>query len=165
MPVGHLYVNGFDNTYLDWTRVAPSPYLDTIGSGYVSAIIGSNKKSGIFDYEDTALTPLSAVLDFYAWGTPDPDLGYLGFYVYVYDGSSWQCAGLIQLSQATGRWYSLDVSSILNSQAKVNAARTYLQSTIRAGLWSTITVDCGRINFMYAEVAKKEIMDGLVFVD
>ena len=132
MTVEEVYVNAFDNGLHAWTAVGNSPYLHDTDADYIDRL---TSKTAVYD-EGAWFFPNSAgsntinsvKLRFETHRnklTADDD----GVVVYVYDGTSWINAGSIPVTGTSYAWEEIDVSSILNSWAKINGAEVYLETT------------------------------------
>jgi hypothetical protein len=80
---------------------------------------------------------------------PPPPLSWGGndtVQVYVHDGSSYQLAGSVTPSNSSFTWVGLDVSSILNTNNKINSAKVYLvKQTDASKTPDSIRVDAIRL--------------------
>jgi hypothetical protein len=167
----YYYVNSFSGTYTDWTRVGTSPYLNAVDypANYVY-ITGTqrNKRIGYFGFQDAGAEQSETISKVYVeingYASFDPDIGYPTVNLYVYDGSTWTLFSSIALT-STKQWISIDVSSIINTWAKVNACQIYLVYTGYTSLQDAL-VDAARIKVQTAvAVVKRPIMDGLIYVE
>lgn len=153
LPFLDLWVNVNDESKTDWTRVGANPYLDAIdyNANYVYTD-QNNYLVGDFDFEDTSETGTidSVEVEVYAKSTNNP------LDIWIWDGSAWQLGGSVTIGTEWA-WYSVDVSSILNTREKINGARMYL-TTASAGLFE---VDAGRLHVSYARLD----MNGTFVID
>jgi len=131
-PDYYYYVNSFSGTYVDWESVGTSPYLNAVDypSNYVYiAGAKSNKKIGNFGFQDAGSEQSETIskvfVEINGYASEDPDIGYPAVRLYVYDGSTWTLYSYIPLT-STKQWISVDVSSKINTWAKVNACQIYL---------------------------------------
>jgi hypothetical protein len=60
--------------------------------------------------------------------------------VYVFDGSSWYYVGSIDPSVGLWEWWEIEVTTRLNTLAKINAAEVYLYTAL-----STVKLLCRRL--------------------
>jgi hypothetical protein len=167
----YYYVNSFTGTFVDWTRVGTSPYLNAVDypANYVRITgVQSNKKIGYFGFQDAGSEQSETInkvfIEINGFVGEDPDIGYPTVDLYVYDGSTWTLYSGIPLT-GTKQWISIDVSTKINSWAKVNACQIYLvyfgYSTLHGA-----TVDAARIKVQTAvAVVKRPIMDGLIYAE
>lgn len=107
-----------------WTRVGASPYLDVQDQPTNRIYTNTdNDVIGDFTFEDVPAegwsggTPITLYIFCVQEGTDET------VDVEIWDGASWQAAGTITPNPVTFSYKTLDVSSILNSEAKLNAAK------------------------------------------
>lgn len=121
-----LAIESFDAAHGDWIEVGDSPYLDTID--FPSSYIYTETKdvsSGMYGVEDA--TPGKSLQKTYAaiyCKGKDYNIE-----VYIHDGSSEHLAGTITPSLNWG-WVSIDVSDILDTEEKINAAKIRFKSIL-----------------------------------
>ena len=129
MTVEEVYTDAFDNTYVDWTEVGASPYLDDSSDNYIYTNI-SDQLEGNWTFPASAGsgTINSVKLELEMNTLYGDSTGNVT--VYVWDGTSWVDAGNIYGDMTTYTWKELDVSSILNTWAKINGAKVYVESAI-----------------------------------
>lgn len=143
----YYYVNAYDNTYNEWTRVGASPYLDAIdwSANYVAAPVAALKKVGIWNFPNSgaenAETLNNVYVEIYADGGEDPDLGWPSVNVYVWNGAAWTLYNVVVNS--VWAWFTLDVSALINTWAKVDSCRVYFRATLVGA--KTLIVDCMRL--------------------
>lgn len=168
MGTYYYYVNALDTTYRTWAEYGSSPFLGAIdyNVNYVKSLTGVNKREGVFDFPNAGAESSETIdkvyLEVYHRDGEDPDYGYAPPSVYVYDGSTWTpfaCA-----AKANWAWDTIDISSKINTWAKVNACRAYLACALATSDQAS-DVDCMRLKVTTVTVAKKQVMDGFVFVD
>lgn len=124
------YVNATTDTRTPkWGTVGANPWLDAGDASYISSA-GNNFKSGDYSFPNSAgggsdiinsvkLRFKDRIGNINGMNTVD---------VYVYDGTSWSYAGSLAPSWILFQYdIDIDVSAILNSWAKINAANVYVQ--------------------------------------
>ena len=121
-----LYVDGFDNTKLNWTRVGASPYLN--GSDYPNSYISGTadgEEIGDFSFQDVASYDGGKIfiqIYGYSRGPGDDQVE-----IWLYNGTSYYKIGTtIGLTERMGWATSDDVSPYLTGVAQINAAKVYL---------------------------------------
>jgi len=125
-------VNGFDNTLIGWARTGSSPYLDAAdyATNYISTT-GNGVQIGDFSFQSVpgGTTWGTVKLRIKTWqsGGGDDTLS-----IYLFDGTTWSSAYTVTPSTAVGYYPDIDVSSFLNSEAKINAAKMRL-TKLRVG--------------------------------
>lgn len=131
----YLDVDGFVNeAQADWILVGSSPYLD-VDDGDANMVkwdYGVHPDMlQYFSFKDTALSTFVSVTLKMMVRT------YLGgpfnYRTWIYDGSSWNLISLRSIAGATYYLVSDDVSSVLDSAAKINSARLRLESWFYSG--------------------------------
>jgi len=131
LTVEELYVNAFDGTFLDWAEVGVSPYLHDTNVDYIyTAVNGVREGDWSFPASAGSGTINNVKLRFEARVTI---LDTTGFIPYVWDGSGWTMLPPILPSSTGYAWYESDVSAILNTWAKINAAKVRLLSSRDVG--------------------------------
>jgi len=115
-----LYVDGYDASKDDWYKDGDSPYLDWTDAYIFNPHL--SLESGNYTFEDTAATgtPTTTEVQLYCAGSTGTAT------VYIYDGSSWVEAGTVDPS-VFPTWKTIDVSAILNTFTKINAAKMYIK--------------------------------------
>lgn len=117
-----LYVNGFDNSYHQWTALGSSPYLGAVDypSNYVHTT-ASGAQEGWFSFEDLNDQAINNVtLDIYGWSARSGDQ----VYVSLWDGS--QSFAFYMTVPVSPGWFSADVTNLFSTQTKVNAAQLWI---------------------------------------
>jgi len=168
MTVEEIYVNAFDATYVAWAEVGNTPYLHDTDTDYISRLTSKTLtySEGIWTFPNSAgsgtITSVKLRFETKRSSLLGDDEGVI---VYVWDGASWVNAGYIALWSTSYAWEELDVSSILNTWAKINGAQVYLETTTAVGVTSTLYVRrCTRkVDYGAVVVAEKTQGDGLTF--
>lgn len=147
MTVEDLYTDAFDDARKGWLRSGTSPYLGD-NADYVNTNLVANEEIGDWGFPNTAMgagDTLNAVyLRLYATRTA---AGFEVIDVYVHDGSAWSWAGIVMPETAgVWGWHELDVSSILNTLAKINACKVYFLS-ITANVKLRVNRLVGRVDY------------------
>jgi len=148
MTTTYYYTNVFDATYVDWTEVGSSPYLGAIDYpvNYIISVTGASKFEGIWDFPNSGAenseTLTGVTVDLYASSVDDKEIGKAGILIWVYDGTSWTALTTLT-PDTTFSWKSKDISSIINTWAKLDACRIYIRTT--TALTQSVIVDCMRL--------------------
>ncbi|MGQ9624779.1 MAG: hypothetical protein ACUVT9_05350 [Candidatus Bathycorpusculaceae bacterium] len=140
--VEEVYVNAFDGTYVAWTEVGSSPYLHDTDADYISRLTSKTTtyKEGNWSFPSSSGSgTINSVKLRFETKRTDLD-GDSWAQVYVYDGASWISVGNIYFASTSYAWEEINVSSILNTWAKINAAKVYLITTKAIGITDTIYV-------------------------
>ena len=163
MTVEEVYTNSFDNTYVDWTEVGNSPYLHDTDTDYIDKLTSKTKtySEGCWSFPNSAgsgtITNVKLRFENYRTNLYADDSGVV---VYVWDGASWVYAGTLTLMWTSYAWEEIDVSSILNSWAKINGAKVYIVATMAIGITNTLYVRrlTRKVDYTPVAVVKKPIM-------
>ena len=142
MTIEEIYVNDFDSTYVVWTEQPPTPYLQDESSSYIykSTSKRGTFKEGCWTFSSSSgLGTITSVKLRFEEKQTNLD-GDASISVYVWNGSSWSLAGTIYPVSTSYAWEELNVSSILNTWAKINAAKIYLETEEATGVTSTIYI-------------------------
>lgn len=121
-----LYFNSYTGGARDgWTKVGSTPYLQYVdyAVNYIDTNV-SDDATGDFGIEDTAQVGFPSTVEVSIFCMRDTPQGYIN--VYVDDGGGFVNAGTITPDE-TWAWKALDVSSILDTFTKVNAAKVYFE--------------------------------------
>ena len=116
MATESQYVTSFDATNDEWAKSGSTPYLDEGVGSYVDS---STKKAetGYYDFPAFSLSGTLQSVTLYLFGngtvTSIHDIE-------VYDGSGWTN---VQIGIGGTGEYSVDISAIINSIAKLNAVQ------------------------------------------
>ena len=121
-----LYVTALDNSTLDWTEVGNTPYLRYIDYDvhYISTDADGNVE-GDFDFEDTAQGGYPTIVEI-ALRIRSTTAGDDRVIVWIFDGSDWANIGTITPT-TSWQWLNVDISSVLDTFTKVNAAMLRLE--------------------------------------
>lgn len=151
----YLNVNGFDNTWKNWTRVGASPYLGAVdySTNYINQTAGYTATFpaaiGDFQFADIAAGSYGKVyIEIYArqltFSSPDA----VQLWLYDESATSYVMADAIWPSNNTWSWQStVDVSSILDTTAKINNAKLYLVKRAY-GAADNIEIDAMRLKVL-----------------
>lgn len=138
----YLYVNGNDSARTGWTAHGTAPYLDAVDSSNVTTTTG-DAEIGDFTFQDPGYTTypstITIYVEIYSQTDGDDDVD-----AYIHDGTSWSYAGRVSPDQGVYSWRVLDVSSILDTKAKITDAKMYLKK-VTDGAADNVTVDCARL--------------------
>jgi len=153
-----LNVNGFTEVsgWTGWTRAGSSPWLGSEDYPYNyiwSNVAGDN--IGYFTFQDlpTGIVWNTVKLCLKTWQTGGDGSDYIN--IYLYDGSNWTPTPYTVIPTSTaapGDYKEVDVSSWLNTEAKINAAQLRLEK-IQVGTEDTIGVDHAFISLPSHDVA------------
>jgi len=117
-----LYVDGFGAEKDEWAKVGNIPYLDWGAADYVWEATDGDE-TGDYTFDDTAQVGHPKVVEVQLY--VKRNVGTDTVTVWIHDGVGWHNAGTIT-PDADYSWKSLDVSAILNTFVKINAAKMYL---------------------------------------
>jgi len=128
MTVEEIYTNSFDSTYVAWFEIGNTPYLQDTNTDYIqedSAMLVTYKE-GCWSFPNSAGsgTINSVKLRFEAMRSNAG--GDAAVAVYVWDGTSWVNIGSLASISTSYAWAEIDVSSTLNTWAKINGAKVYV---------------------------------------
>lgn len=145
-PVEDLYATGFVNNRTGWTRVGTTPYLSSQDQP-TNYVWTATKKAEIGDWSfaNTARPPTDTInsVTLYVYGQSAGVSGDNTFY--IWDGSSWTDAVLPALPN-TWNWVSVDLSTLLNTWTKIDAAQLYIA---HANTTNRSDVDAARLAVDY----------------
>lgn len=146
VPVGELYVDEFDEAFIDWSTVGASPYLDAVDSP-TNYIEGTEYSSliGFFSFEDTTLGADefdSGTIEAYAM-SEDPEID---GDIYLFAGPySWVWAGSIEAGSYWS-WTVLDLPSYLLDPVLINDMKMVIHYWTPEGTSrGTMTVDAVKL--------------------
>ena len=128
MTVEEVYTNSFDSTYVAWFEIGSTPYLQDTNTDYIqedSARLVTYKE-GCWSFPNSAGsgTINSVKLRFEAMRSNAGGDAVVA--VYVWDGTSWIAIGNLAPISTSYAWVEMDVSSTLNTWAKINGAKVYV---------------------------------------
>jgi len=118
-----LNVDGFTNRINEWLTSGASPWLDAQEDNNYIYAKSSGAEIGDFTFEDLTKPWAGGTVNLNIYCKSDDGDDQID--VYLYDGSTWQLAGTITPYKNTYRVETIDVSAILNTEAKINAAKVY----------------------------------------
>jgi len=164
MTVEEVYTDAFDNTVRMWAEVGSSPYLQDSDDDLVWIQVWSGQH-GDWTFPVSAgsgtINSVKIRLEGYV-GESYPDTRFIA--VYVWNGSGWETAGIIY-PNTDYAWYEFDVSSVLDTWAKINGAKVRLAFTqteeVGAGYARRLT---RKVDYTPAVPPKVPLGDGIVFV-
>jgi hypothetical protein len=143
VTVEEVYTNAFDSAYVAWIEVGDSPYLQNSSADYIYRLTSKTltHKEGRWTFPGSAGsgTINSVKLRFMTYRTKLD--GESCVKVYVWDGASWVLAGNLNLFSLSYAWEEIDVSSILNTWAKINGAKVYLEATKYLSIQDTLYIE------------------------
>ncbi|MCJ7424960.1 hypothetical protein MUP01_11950 [Candidatus Bathyarchaeota archaeon] len=125
MPVEDVYTNAFDASRVAWVETGVSPYLHDTNIDWIGTNI-ANVEEGDWAFPvsagSDAINSVKVRLENYVTA-----LGCGLVRVYVWNGAIWSLAGSVGGASLVYAWEEIDVSAILNTWAKINAAKVYLK--------------------------------------
>jgi KaiC/GvpD/RAD55 family RecA-like ATPase len=144
-----LYVDIFDNTRTGWTKHGTDPYLDAqdYPTEYVWMGLDRTQSIGDFGFQNSSKsskTINSVTLRVYAWKEDSQDT----LWVYLWDNSSWGNA--YDVTRTTAGWTEFDVTSKLDTWAKIDIAKIYLNGDTTQTQNYRLFVDCAMLQINYA---------------
>ncbi len=147
----NLWVNAYDATYDSWTKVGAAPYLDAqdqpANYGYSSV---DKDDWGIFDFNDTPQTGTINAVTLYLYArctAAGQDMN-----IFLWDGTAF--IQYIVYTPTSWGWVSVDVQATLDTWAKINAARLWLEMRAKD---KTQYVDAVYIRVDYTEPTTYEL--------
>ena len=125
-----LYVNSYSGVRQEWTtRNPPSPYLANETTGYIHEASAASMEEGDFGFTNSGVGT-GTINSVYLYFECQSDEGDEGFDVYLDTGSGFSNAGNVTAtSVGTYAWETLNVSTALDSWAKIDAVTMYLDTT------------------------------------
>ena len=134
-----------DDGWDGWTRNGTSPWLDAADYNEAKSYIYTsvpNDKIGNFTFEDvpTGKAWGGVTLNIKTWRSPLSDDR---IDIYLYNGTSWSSAYHVypETTIAPGTDMEVDVSSFLNTEAKINAAQMRIEKVTEGAANDTIYID------------------------
>jgi hypothetical protein len=121
-----LWINAYDNTKNEWTKVGTSPYLDTQNqpTSYGNSTANFDEW-GDFDFADSAALGTINSVHFYAYGkcaqparTPT---------AWGWGGTEWLDFTTFPFSTVWG-WAFIDITSECGTWTKINGVRLYIEA-------------------------------------
>lgn len=129
MTVEEVYVDSFDRTNTAWIEVPVLDsyvYLNDNNTDYIYIAL-ANALEGDFGFPASAGSGTINSVKLRFETKISKALGNNDVEVYVWDGSSYNRAGILAPTSTSYGWEELDVSAILDTWAKINAAKIYLK--------------------------------------
>jgi len=161
MTTEEVYTDAIDNTYLEWTGVGNTPYLQNTDSDLINKNI-AGKKEGCWTFPNSVGSgTINSVKLRFEGRVSIVDAN--GWRVYVWDGSSWINAGAFYPPSTSYAWYEKDVSTILNTWTKINGCKVYIVS-IRASGIIYVRRLTRKVDYSVPVAVKRVVGDGLTFV-
>lgn len=126
MAIEELFVNALDDTFREWSEVGDSPFLNDLDANYIIEAATGTDKEGYFDFANSAVgagtinsVKVSLEAKFYQYVK--------SFKLFVWNGSEWIDFGTITPSGADYAWEDVDVSASIDSWAKIDGCRVYVE--------------------------------------
>jgi hypothetical protein len=159
MPVTEeLYVNSFDAAAIGWNRIGASPYLQDLDTSYINTNVDARDIRNFgFPASAGSDTINSVKIRFEAKRSLSADSVF-----YLWNGAAWSAPIPITINTASYSWFEIDVSAILNTWAKINAALIWLSSEILAGGTVYVRRCTRKVDYTLPAVAGEFHGDGLV---
>lgn len=127
IPPEFLPVDAYVEETKEWSTYGAEPWLDSKDedASYITTNT-INKTMSYFTFQDTTLSTIS--LCNLMWQTRFAGLvGWASYSVYIWDGA-WQFVTNVSEGDPAWKTITRDVTSYLNTPAKVNAARLYFRT-------------------------------------
>lgn len=124
-PTESLWVDGLGTERTGWTEVGTSPYLDAQDqpTNYVWTTT-KNAEHGDFTFANSGVgTGTINSVYLYVYAASAATAQNLEFY--IWDGTAWSLAGTLP-DNTPWSWVSFDISTILDTWTKIDAAKLYL---------------------------------------
>jgi len=121
LPTEILYVNSYNEVNREWTEVGASPWLNNSDANNINTLTDEHlhDEFGFLDSVQTGNTLVSVVAYFEVNGpSARNDL----LVPYIHDGVDWQELNGIDCDADDYAWFNQDISSILDTWAKVQGA-------------------------------------------
>ena len=131
MPVEEVYVNSFDATENQWSKVGVSPYLHNTLTDYIFSYINGQYMSRFGFPASAGSGTINSVKIRVEVMNTYVETGSM-VTVYVWDGSSWVTLGTVY-SPDVYTWKEFDVTNILNTWDKINGAKLRFCSVVYDG--------------------------------
>ncbi|MCK4266990.1 MAG: hypothetical protein KAX31_06890, partial [Thermoplasmata archaeon] len=168
MPGGgneYLYVDGWGSERTAWTEVGAAPYLDAQDQPTnIIRTTSDGAESGDYTFQDSTITGTFSSSQVGLYANNDDGAGNDDFDVWIYDGSVWTLVGTPNIAGTTWAWYTLDTSAILDTQAKIDAAKLYVEFN-RVGQTDDVRIDCARIYWETSGTAHYSLEQKWQFTD
>ena len=165
MTTESLYVSGFNNVNRQWTETGVSPWLNDSTANYISTKTDEYWHEEFTFADHVGTHTLNSVTLYIEMNGPVARNDFV--VTDIYDGSSWSNVANQDPDGDAYIWYNYDVSTLLNSWAKVNSAKLRVQYQ-RSGSPSTQTIYIRRA-YLYVDYSAAEtpvlISDGLSLSD
>jgi hypothetical protein len=122
----NLFVDSLDSTYAEWSTSGTTPYLGDNGD-YIYTDV-NDERHGYFGFADMGgqvetLTSVTISCEAKALATG------LKIDVYIYNGS-WNFVGQLSSLTSSYDYYDIDISSLINTVAKINGCKAYFQADL-----------------------------------
>ena len=124
-----LDVNAYDSTFTDWNTNGASPYLDSnVTTNRIMGVASTGAKMGYFDFPNLAATrqniySVDLHVKMKGWGSESTSKTR----VYLWDGTNWWNLGYLTDDPWNWVYVDFNVTQMLDTPAKVNAARIYFE--------------------------------------
>ena len=134
------YVDGFDSTTVEWTETGDTPYLSNSDLNYIVSD-GTGQDESDFSFADLVGADSINSVDIYFEVNADTSKPVENFDVFIYDGDSETDMGTIAPTTNGWDWYSMDISSKLDTVANVDAATLRVVSGRKGtGIFDALTI-------------------------
>jgi hypothetical protein len=137
----YLYVDFWGLEKSDWSTTGSPPHLNAVdGSNRIYTNTG-NDQQGDYTFDDSSVSGVfsSSQIELYSYQEGAGET----INVFIHDGSSWNDMGSISPDSGYS-WKSIDTSSVLDTSAKIDAAKMYVIYQ-KSGAGGVVHLDCARI--------------------
>ena len=139
-----LYVNSNDTSRMNWAEIGMQPYLDAVDHpANLIAVDVKDALEGDFSFMDcgkSTETITGVTVQIYGTHASGKELE-----VFVWNSSSWTSLGAQALPSSWGSWVNYTATTVLNTWAKIDAAKIYLKTSATG----TYNIDCARLQIEY----------------
>lgn len=127
MPIEEGYTDAFDASTVAWVEVGNSPYLHDTDADYIDRASSklASYQEGNWTFPASAGSGTINSVKLRVEDRRSNASGDASVVIYVWDGSAWNALSLF-CSWTAYAWEEIDVSAILNTWAKINAAKVYV---------------------------------------
>ena len=161
MTVEEVYTNAFSARLTAWIETGNSPYLQDTNTDFIEMEEESGDE-GDWTFPNSAgsgtINSVKLRLEARKSAATSGSTR-----VYVWDGSAWKSLGGLSLTTSYA-WYELDVTSILNSWAKINGAKVYVHYTYYLSTVNFVRRLTRKVDYTPVVVVPKMVGDGLTWI-
>jgi len=161
LTVEEVYTNAFSARLTAWIETGNSPYLQDTNTDFIEMEEESGDE-GDWTFPNSAgsgtINSVKLRLEARKSAATSGSTR-----VYVWDGSAWISLGSLSLTTSYA-WYELDVTSILNSWAKINGAKVYVHYTYYLSTVNFVRRLTRKVDYTPVVVVPKMVGDGLTWI-